>query len=59
MSYHNSIKQQRKDRIMNTATIEQYREFLLSRNYVSSTINGYIRVIANLEEPTSNDTCPG
>lgn len=42
---------------MNTATIEQYREFLLSRNYVSSTINGYIRVIANLEEPpTSNDS---
>ena len=44
---------------MNTATIEQYREFLLSRNYVSSTINGYIRVIAHLEDPTSNDPCPG
>lgn len=41
---------------MNTKTIEQYRVFLHSRNHVSSTINGYTRVIAALEEPpTSSD----
>lgn len=36
---------------MNTITIEQYRVFLHSLNYVSSTINGYTRVLAVLEEP--------
>lgn len=41
---------------MNTTTIEQYRTFLHSRVHVSSTVTGYTRVIAALEEPpTSNE----
>lgn len=40
---------------MDTKTNEQYRIFLHSKNYVASTINGYTRIIEDLEEPPSSN----
>lgn len=39
---------------MDSKTIEQYRVFLQSQNHVSSTINGYTRMIKELKEPPSD-----